>query len=640
MLSDDVRDALFARAEFAAKKEGDRVHFRCPRHKDRTPSAWMGGGAWGCFACGFQESITTLAQELGVPLAGNGNGSDMLREYIEATFDYVDEAGQLLYQVVRYHPKRFQQRKPDGRGGWIWSTKGVRRVLYRLPEVIAAVPTGQNIYVVEGEKHADRLRKDGLVATTNAAGAGKWQSEFSEFLRGAHVIILPDNDDPGKRHAELVAASLAGIARDVRVVELPGLSDKGDDVLDWLAAGHTIVELEELAFDTPAWNEKSPPVSVPAQQQPEDSVPPLSRKFPAPIGVLELLQMPEPDDVFVVEPFLPADANVLLAAYPKCFKTGFLLNLSIAAAAGTRFLGKFAVPRKHRVGLVLMEDRAHRVRRRLHRLCKGVDLQLDDLDGQLWHWFRPPLVLADPRAIDELAGHVKDHALDLLIVDSWSYVSSGNPNDAEIVTPQLMALSGLRDLTPGLSVILVHHARKTTQGGNQSHDERLTDMIRNSSAFGAWYDAGIALTRSNETAPIKVRMELRDLPAPESFTFTVQDEFPAGPVHGIRPEGWLRMITSNERPEVAIQRAAAARLAPEILKCLRANPGISKNRMRARLGVRGADLEAAFEYLLGEGKVRYEPAGRNGQAGKCYANDEKRPLPDKWEQVHWQDEND
>jgi hypothetical protein len=606
MLSDDVRAALFAREEMHAKTDRDRVRFRCPRHEDSTPSAWMQGGSWGCFACNFTESISTLAKELGVAL-GNGRA-----EVEEATFDYVDEAGRLLFQVVRFWPKRFLQRRPDGQGGWEWKTKDVRRVLYRLPEVLQAARESRTVYVVEGEKHADRLAHDGLVATTNPGGAGKWKPEFADALRGAHVVVLPDNDEAGRQHGRAVAQSLRGKAADVRILELPGLPQKGD-VIDWLAEGHTTAQLDEMAFEA----EPTPADEATSASQLEDKP-----HFPPPLSIRELLQQPEPEDVFIIEPFLPADGNVLLAAYPKCFKTGFLLSLSIAAATSRPFLGMFAVPRRHRVGLVLMEDRAHRIRRRLQRLClglqpRGIDMEL--LQGQMWLWFRPPLLLSDPRSTLELGRYVQEHEIDLLIVDSWSYVATGNPNDADIVTPQLMALSGLRAQAAGLTTLLVHHARKTLQGQPGTDDERLTDVIRNSSAFGAWYDSGIVLSRQNETAPIKVRMELRDLPAPDAFTFTLEDEHPAGPDQGLQPDGWIRMVPNTEHPAVAARRAAAKRLAPAVLDMLRANPGLSKRQVRERIGGRAADVDSTLEYLRGEALAQYSDPERKGQAGAWYA---------------------
>ena len=161
---------------------------------------------------------------------------------IENTYDYLDENGELLMQVVRIEPKTFRQRRPEGTG-WSWSVKDVRVVPYRLPELLAAPDAV--VYLVEGEKDADRLTSLGLVATCNAGGAGKWRAEHSEFLRGRHVVILPDNDDAGRKHANKAVKELRGIAADVRVIALPDLPEKGD-VSDWLDAGGGITALEAM----------------------------------------------------------------------------------------------------------------------------------------------------------------------------------------------------------------------------------------------------------------------------------------------------------------------------------------------------------------------------------------------------------
>jgi hypothetical protein len=181
---------------------------------------------------------------------GNGSpGSPDRRRRIVATYDYTDEGGALLYQVVRYDPKGFRQRRPNGNGGWTWSLGDVRRVLYRLPELVESAADGRPLFIVEGEKDADNLRALGVPATTCAMGAGKWRPEYTEGLAGREVIIIPDNDDPGRAHAEAVAEALAPVAASVKVVQLPDLPPKGD-VSDWLAAGHTKEELLTLALRT------------------------------------------------------------------------------------------------------------------------------------------------------------------------------------------------------------------------------------------------------------------------------------------------------------------------------------------------------------------------------------------------------
>src|SRR5262249_42890268 len=104
----------------------------------------------------------------------NGKGKASGLGGIVATYDYVSETGDLLYQVVRYEPKTFRQRRPNGTGGWTWKLEGVWQVPYRLPEVVEAIASGRLVVVVEGEKDADALWALGIPATCNAGGAGKW----------------------------------------------------------------------------------------------------------------------------------------------------------------------------------------------------------------------------------------------------------------------------------------------------------------------------------------------------------------------------------------------------------------------------------------------------------------------------------
>jgi hypothetical protein len=186
------------------------------------------------------------------------------RPRIVASYDYLNEAGTLLYQVVRWEPgfegekKTFRQRRPDGSGGWINGLGDVRRVLYRLPELIKA-DAQCPVFIVEGEKDADNLWAIERIATTCAMGAGKWRSDYNEALRGRHVAILPDNDDPGRKHAAEVARALTGIAASVITVELPNLPPKGD-VSDWLAIpGNDGLALVQLLHDAVSRQPKAEP---------------------------------------------------------------------------------------------------------------------------------------------------------------------------------------------------------------------------------------------------------------------------------------------------------------------------------------------------------------------------------------------
>jgi hypothetical protein len=209
---------------------------------------------------------------------------------IVASYDYVDEAGTFLFQVTRHDPKDFRQRMRDpasSNGQWTWSVRGVRQVPYRLPEVIEAISNDNIVFVVEGEKDADNLWRIGAPATTNAGGTGKWRPSLSEFFAGADIVIIQDNDPqkkhpktgalmfhsdgrpilPGQDHAQAVAASLAPVARRVRILDLarvwPAMPAKGD-VSDWLEHGDGSLEiLFDIIESLPDWSPEQQPQTRP-----------------------------------------------------------------------------------------------------------------------------------------------------------------------------------------------------------------------------------------------------------------------------------------------------------------------------------------------------------------------------------------
>jgi putative DNA primase/helicase len=245
--------------------------------------AQQGGGPWklltvkGGMANG--AVVEWLRSKLGIeiPYASQGARDPVV------TYDYRDERGDLLYQVCRFEPKDFRFRRPDGKGGWIWSIKGLRRVPYRLPDLLAA-PADCLVFIVEGEKDTDRLASLGLVATCNPGGAAKrredgkpakpkWPAAFAPFFKDRHVVILPDNDEAGRDHVEAITRNLASVAALVRVVDLaedyPNLPPKGD-VSDWLDAGGTGAELQRLVEEAPAFAQQDRADIA----QPDDATPP------------------------------------------------------------------------------------------------------------------------------------------------------------------------------------------------------------------------------------------------------------------------------------------------------------------------------------------------------------------------------
>jgi len=192
---------------------------------------------------------------------------------IDTVYTYRDEAGAILFRVVRVPTsdggkKFFQNAYAPQAGKYLNRLYDAERVLYRLPE-LAAVDPAETVYLVEGEKDVDRLRSIGLIATTSPMGAKKWSTDYEAPLSGRNVVILPDNDDPGRTHAETVARSLAGVAASVAVVELPGLPEKGD-VSDWLDQGGTAEDLAEIAGKTRKWTPEDDDIPWADVARPDD----------------------------------------------------------------------------------------------------------------------------------------------------------------------------------------------------------------------------------------------------------------------------------------------------------------------------------------------------------------------------------
>ena len=220
------------------RKNGSGYMATCPSHDDATASLSLSEGDDGrvllCCQAGC-ESDDILARleltwtELFPAKEKASNGTK-----IAATYDYVDENGAVLFQVCRMVPKDFRQRRPNGNNRWTWKLGDVRRVPYKLPEVLTAVAHGEWVLIVEGEKDVHTLNRLGFIATTNAGGAAKWPAEFAAYFKGGRVAVIPDNDEPGAKHADKIAASLKGIAAEVvRFAPLSKLEH--GDVTDWVA---------------------------------------------------------------------------------------------------------------------------------------------------------------------------------------------------------------------------------------------------------------------------------------------------------------------------------------------------------------------------------------------------------------------
>jgi len=266
-------DALRAH-QHDPEQNGRGWKVRCPAHEDEHPSLDIDLGddgkvllicrSKGCSAKSIVESIGLKEADL-FPSKSKNKSKDRWIDWNHRTgnFIYLYADRSIAYRVERFPvydrkggviiDKEMPQSRPDGKGGWIKGRGGIEPILYNLPEISQADPTIP-VHIVEGEGKADRLMLLGRLATCNTGGQGKnkWKDFYSEILRGRDCLYFPDNDQPGREHGQRIAQSLYGKAASVKVVELPNLPHKGD-VIDFLDAGGTIDQLDELAGKAELW---------------------------------------------------------------------------------------------------------------------------------------------------------------------------------------------------------------------------------------------------------------------------------------------------------------------------------------------------------------------------------------------------
>jgi 5S rRNA maturation endonuclease (ribonuclease M5) len=201
---------------------------------DRHPSARYNvqKETWHCDVGKIGGGRKDLRERLGMASDQHGTFGGLVEE---AAYDYRDADGKLRYQVVRYRPKTFRQRRPDGQ----WGLVGCSPLLYRLPELLAGPDP---VLVCEGEKDVDTAVKLGWTATCNSGGAGKWRDEFAEHLKGRTVVVIADADEPGRIHAAKVVESLAGKSRMAVSMEL----ETAKDLTEWHEGGGTADGLSVL----------------------------------------------------------------------------------------------------------------------------------------------------------------------------------------------------------------------------------------------------------------------------------------------------------------------------------------------------------------------------------------------------------
>jgi hypothetical protein len=450
------------------RQHGDQWQARCPAHDDKNPSLGVATGRDGraLVKCQAGCDLGDVVAAVGLTKADlfSESKTEEDRSRITAKYNYTDEHGTLLFQAVRFEPKSFRYRRPIGKGGWIWNLQDTRRVLYRLPEVLAAVGT-QTVFLVEGEKDADAIVRAGEVATTCPMGADSWRPEYAEAfasLNHVEVVIVADKDENGQgyRHARAVAESLKTVPVDSVTV---AMSKFGKDAADHLSAGYSLDDLEVLEWDELV--ELCGP--GPSEEHSDDA----NRGGIKPIDWPKFWANETPAADFLIEPVVAAGRGTAIYSSAKAGKSLLLLDMAAAAVTGRGALGQPARPPIRIVYLDLEMVEAD-LRERLSDLGYGPD---DDLSGLAYFQATELPSLDSELGGTELADIARDHRAHLVIVDTMARVVVGPENDTDTYRA-FYRHTGSRLKALGIALCRLDHEGKDGSRGQRGASGKNDDV--------------------------------------------------------------------------------------------------------------------------------------------------------------------
>jgi hypothetical protein len=579
----------------AVREDGRQRDTRCPAHEDHRASLSVGTGNDGrvllhCHAGCSAENIVAAA---GLRLADLFPESSAPQRRIVATYRYCTESGTHSSSVVRFEPKDFRQQRADG----VWSVKGLRPLVYRLNEI----QKRDAVIVAEGEKDVDRLWSLGLSATCNAGGAGKWKPAHTEQLKAAgvrRVMVIPDADETGRRHAEAVAESCARAGLTVKIVALP----TGKDVSDYLDQGGTKDALVSIIRAATNYAPR------------EIAAATLPYKTPAEIATLTEIRP------LAYAPFIFANAILLFTGYAKRGKSSLLQYLVGCIVYGLECLLE---PVRQTGVVYLTEERATTMRAGLARA--GL------LDAPRLHivsrWDIPPS-LSWPEIVSAAVATCHATQSRVLVIDTFP-AWAGLRGDAENNSGDVMeALEPVhRAARDDLAIVIVQHDRK---GGGA-----VGESSRGSSAFAGAVDTILTLRRpEGHTNPNQRVLEAvsRFDGVPEALVVERADVFPHPT--GSRFEKNLYRVL-GEPGAVELRRTETA-----ILAALDAGPLAMDGLKKALPEHSPATIARAVEAVYTAGKVSRTGEGKKGspytyervpevssQTSIPEVRDEKKPQP-------------
>jgi hypothetical protein len=566
---------------------------RCPAHDDKKPSLSIGRGHDGkillhCQAgCELQSILKALNLEES-DLFPERNGKAPTHVY-----QYLTPGGKLAYEVLRFHPKDFRQRRPDGAGGYIWNLKDQERLLYHLPAVVKA----DYVFVVEGEKDADALAAIGLTATCNSGGAGSWQESLARFFDPRqHVTVIPDNDPPGRAHALAVCKSLKGKVASLKLLPLPGLPDKGD-VSDWLAGKEPQAaneELSRLAEAAPEWTPTAATTPTIPPTQPN------TQEFSYIEFAPTFLAIEDPPVQYLVSELLPEGIIALMHGEPRARKSWGVLEIAIALATGTCAFGmtRFSVPKPVPVLYSSQEDTAPMVRIRAKAILKGRGIT----------HFPETLAFSVHKGINLESDEWQQALLRDVVRYGFSFVAfdpirryspnvDKGPSEVRTITAFLRRIC----VETGASVCPAHHDVKPPSNDTGSSRRR-----GHKASGGDWFAAAecpIAFERVSEDSSLVVPEDYKFSVDPQPFTFTLKTDDPKSP-------SWARLLGESSSAD----DAKYLEIQSKIIEYLSNHScGASGSEIAKSSRARREDIYDALERLFAAGVVDCVGSGGKGK---------------------------
>ncbi|MEM9085787.1 MAG: AAA family ATPase [Pseudomonadota bacterium] len=413
-----------------------------------------------------------------------------------ATFEYANADGELIYRTVRLQPaywtgpgkspKEFRAERFEG-GRWVAGIKGLDRVPYRLPELAQAIDAGETVYLTEGEAKADKLCNWGFAATAIAFGSKGWSDEYAQHFSGARVVILPDNDTPGRDFARKVHADLKEVASPC-VVELPGLPEAGD-VIDWKGDANELEALSSQATE-PGW--------LTNKQE--------SRRAGFEFVAVGDLKYRPPE--FLIDGMIETDSLGLFFGDPGCGKSFLAVDLALSVASGTAFHGRnvksgpvFYIAGEGHNGLA---RRFEAWSRRRGVALQGVPLFKSTRAAQLLDGESAKAV---SEAVHELA---EQHGAPALIeIDTLARnFGPGDENSTAEMGKFIAAVDDLKAQFPGCTIAIVHHS---------GHADK--QRARGAMALKGALDFEYRMEKNEATIRLtNTKMKDAEPPAPIAFT--------------------------------------------------------------------------------------------------------------------------